>query len=185
MMAVTPFSFNQRNRRRSSARRMAAGEERLDGVEDHAFGADTVNRASQPGEQPFEVILARLLDLAALDVNEGEHQLLPRDQRLEVTSEGGEVGRQLRGVLLEGHEDTRLAGVDRAAHEEFHCYERLATAGATAQEGWPPLGQPAAGEFVQALNAGGRFGQRGAAVGGSGRPLLGSVVFHESLPCYS
>jgi len=37
--------------------------------------------------RPLQVVLPGLLDLAALDVHEVEHQLLPRDQRPEVVAE--------------------------------------------------------------------------------------------------
>ena len=71
MTAVTPLSFSQRNSRRSSARRMPLvgqpAEQRLDRVEHDALGADRVDRVAQADEQPFEIVLAGLLDLAALD----------------------------------------------------------------------------------------------------------------------
>ena len=183
MMAVTPLVLQPAKQAAQLGAQDGGvgqpGEERLDGVEHHALGADAVDRVPQPDEQPFQVVLARLLDLAALDVDEVEHQFLLRDQRLEIMPERGEVRRQLLGVLLEGHEDARLAELHRAAHEEFHGQQRLAAAGAAAQERRPPLGQAAAGEFIQSLDAGGRFGQRGAAAGFTGY-ILGFVVFHES-----
>ena len=42
-----------------------AAEERLDGVEHDALGADRVDGVAQADEQAFEVVLAGLLDLAA------------------------------------------------------------------------------------------------------------------------
>ena len=73
MMAVTPLSLSQRNSRRSSARRIAvvgqAGEQRLDGVQHDALGADRVDGVAQADEQPLQVVLAGLLDLAPLDAH--------------------------------------------------------------------------------------------------------------------
>ena len=73
MTAVTPLSLSQRNRRRSSARRMASlrqpAEQRLDRVEHDALGADRVDRVAEADEQAFEVVVAGLLDLAALDAH--------------------------------------------------------------------------------------------------------------------
>ncbi len=55
MMAVTPLSFSQRNRRRSSARRMKRigqpGEQRLDGIQHDAFGADGIDGVPEADEQ--------------------------------------------------------------------------------------------------------------------------------------
>ena len=65
--------MSQRKRRRSSERRTAgfgkAVEERLDRVQDHALGADRVDRVLEADEEALEVVLAGLLDLAALDAH--------------------------------------------------------------------------------------------------------------------
>ena len=53
-----------------------APEERLDGVEHDAPGADRVDGMAQADEDAFEVVLARLLDLAALDVDVVHQQFL-------------------------------------------------------------------------------------------------------------
>ena len=45
------------------------GEERLDRVEDDALRAGGLDGVPQPDEQTFEIILARLFDLAALDMD--------------------------------------------------------------------------------------------------------------------
>ena len=79
MTVVTPLSFSQRNSRRNSARRIVvvrqAGKERLDRVEHDALGADRSDRVVEPDEEPFEVVLARFLDLAAFDVDVVDGQL--------------------------------------------------------------------------------------------------------------
>ena len=46
-----------------------AGEERLEGVEHDALGADAVNGVAQADEQALQVVFAGLLDLAALDAD--------------------------------------------------------------------------------------------------------------------
>ena len=46
----------------------------------------------------------------------------------------------------------------RAADEELHGQQRLAAAGAAADQRGPALGQAAVGDFVQAADAGGAFG---------------------------
>ena len=46
-----------------------AAEERLERVEHDALGADGVDGVAEADEQPFEVVLAGLLDLAPLDVD--------------------------------------------------------------------------------------------------------------------
>ena len=86
-----------------------AAEERLDGVEHDALGADRVDGVAQADEQAFEVVLAGLLDLAALDVDVIDQQLLLLGQVLQVEAEGADVLGQLLGGLLEGHEDAGLA----------------------------------------------------------------------------
>ena len=45
------------------------GEERLNRIEHHAFRADGLDGVPQPDEQTFEIVLTRLFDLAALDMD--------------------------------------------------------------------------------------------------------------------
>ena len=59
---------------------LQARKQRLDGVEDDALGADRPNRVIEPDEQPFEVVLARFLDLAAFDAHVVDRELLRLDQ---------------------------------------------------------------------------------------------------------
>ena len=113
MTAVTPLSLSQRNRRRSSARRMRvvrqAAEQRLDRVEHDALGADRVDRVAEADEQPLEVVVAGLLDLAALDAHVVDDELLrarPASSRSK-PSERTFCG-QLLGGLLERHEHAGL-----------------------------------------------------------------------------
>ncbi len=59
------------------ARIAQAAKERFDGVQDHALRPDRVDRTPQPDEKPFEVVFARLLDLAPLDAHVVDRQFLP------------------------------------------------------------------------------------------------------------
>ena len=45
------------------------GKQHLDGIEHHPLRLDRIDRIAQPDEKSFEVVLAGLLDLAALDEN--------------------------------------------------------------------------------------------------------------------
>ncbi len=65
------------------------------------------------------------------------HDLLAPDQTRQVEPERGHVGLQLRFRLLKGHEHARLAKLRRPAHEKFRRQQRLAAAGAAADEGGP------------------------------------------------
>ena len=114
MIAVTPLSFSQRNRRRSSARRMRlvreAAEQRLDRVEHDALGADRVDRVAEADEQAFEVVLARLLDLAALDVHVVDQRASSARRACRGRSRASATFcGQLLGGLLERHEHAGLA----------------------------------------------------------------------------
>ena len=57
-----------------------AGEQRLDRVEDDALGADRAHRVVQPDEQPFQIVLAGLLDFGALDPDVLDRQALATDE---------------------------------------------------------------------------------------------------------
>src|SRR5262249_10638315 len=113
----------------------------------------------QPQEQPFEVVLPRLLDLAALDVDVVHAELALGDQFVEVEAQRADVLRQLLGGLLEGHEDTRLVVLGGALDEELQAQQRLAAAGAAADERGPAARQPAPGDLVQPLDARGGLGE--------------------------
>ncbi len=149
-----------------------AGEQRFQRVQHHALGADGINREVQPDEQPFQVILAGLRDFTALDVDVVEHNLLAPDQARQIKSERRDVGLQLRFRLLEGHEHARLVELHRAAHEEFHGQQRLAAPRAAADQRRPPARQPAAGDFVETLDARGALGQMSRRGGGFGNGLF-------------
>src|SRR5690606_30999625 len=103
-------------------------EERLERVDDDPFGADRVDAVSKPDEEPLEVVLARLLDLAPFDVDIVEKELLVGHQPVEVESERPDVLRQVLGPLLERQEHARLPVLRRSPDEELHPEERLARA---------------------------------------------------------
>ena len=113
IMAVTPLSFSQPKQppQLGAQDRVVGqpGEQRFDRVEHDALGADDANRMVEPDEQPFEIVFARLLDLAAFDANVVDDQLLSarsavgRSKPSDATSLG-----DLVGVLLERHEHAGL-----------------------------------------------------------------------------
>ena len=80
MTAVTPLSFEPAEepaQLRAQDRLVGqAGKQRLDRVEHHALGADRINGVVQPDEQRLQVILAGLLDFAALHAHELDGQFL-------------------------------------------------------------------------------------------------------------
>ena len=135
-----------------------AGEERLDGIQHDALGADRVDGMPEADEQSFQIVFAGLFDFTALDVHIIQHDLLARDQVFQVETERGDVLGQVLGGLFEGHKDARLVELRRAAHQELHGEQRLAAARAAADQRRPAFGQSAAGDFVQPLDAGRRFG---------------------------
>ena len=114
-----------------------AGEQRLDAVEEHAFGADRIHGMAEADEEGLQVVLAGLLDQAPLEVDVIDRQLLLRDQRGHVEPERGDVGGEFVGGFLEGETDAGLVEFRGAADEEFHAEQRLAAAGAAADEGGP------------------------------------------------
>ena len=136
-----------------------AAEQGLQGVEDDAPGADRVDGVAQADEQPVEVVLAGLLDLAALDLDVVERKQVPGDQVVEVEAQRADVLDELLGPLLEAHEDAGLAVLGRAADEELHGHQRLAAAGAAADQRRPALRQTAPRDLVQSGDARGGLRQ--------------------------
>jgi hypothetical protein len=136
-----------------------AGKQRFDGVEDHALGAHGPDRVIEPDEQPFEVVLARFLDLAAFDAHEVDRELLRRDQLREVEPERRDVAGHLIGVLFERQQHAGFIEARRAVHQKGETEQRLAGSGSTADERRSARRQPAARDFVQAADAGESFGQ--------------------------
>jgi hypothetical protein len=95
-------------------------EERLEGVQNDTLGSDRVDRIPQADEEPLEVVLSGLLDLAPLHAHVIERQPALFHQRVEIEAQRADVLRQLLGGLLECEEHPRLIVLGRAAHEELH-----------------------------------------------------------------
>jgi len=163
---------------------LEAGKERLDGIEDDAFGAHRPDRVIEPDKQPFEVVFAGLLDFAALHAHVIDRQLLRTDQLRKIEPEGSDVAGDFLGVLLEGHEDAGLAEVEHAVDEKREAEQRLAGARPPADESRPSSRQPAEGNLVEAADAGRALwqGVRPTAQQGEfGLLLLHGVTCHLSL----
>ena len=92
---------------------LQAGKQRLDRVEDDALGADGSNRVVEADEQPFEIVLAGFLDLAAFDAHVVDRELPRRDQLRQVEAERRDVAGDLLVVLLERHEHAGLVEMER------------------------------------------------------------------------
>ena len=113
-----------------------------------------LDRVVDADEESFEVVLASLLDLAPLDVNVIDHQLLLVDQVVEVEAEGPDVLGQLLAGLLERDENPGLVELGGPANQELHGEDGLAASGGTADERGPAPGQAAAGDLIEPGDAG-------------------------------
>ena len=122
-----------------------AAEQGLDGVEHDPLGLDAVDRVAEPHEQPLEVVVAGLLDLAALDDDVREPDLLLGRQLVEVEAERADVLGQLPRRLLEREEHPGLAELRRAADQELHGEQGLAAPGGAADERRPAEREAAPG----------------------------------------
>ena len=138
---------------------LQAGKQRFDGVEDDALGAHRPNRVIEPDEQPFEVVLARFLDLAAFHAHVVDRELLRLDQLRQVEAERRDVAGNLLGVLLERHEHAGLVELEGAVHQKGEGQQRLAGSRPAADERRPAFRQPAARDLVQATDSGQGFRQ--------------------------
>src|SRR4029453_7241704 len=123
-------------------------------------GPERVDGVAQTDKEAFEVVLAGLLDLAPLDLDEVHQELLLFGQILQVEPERADVLGELLGGLLEGEDDAGLAELGRTADEEFHREQRLPAAGAAADERGASAWQPPAGDLVEPLDAGRGLGER-------------------------
>ena len=131
---------------------LEAAKQGFDGVEHHALGADLLDGVFEAHEQALEIVFAGFLDLAAIDVDVVDDELLLRDQRVEVIAERAHVLREFRGVFLEGHENARLRVLLRAVHEKADAQKRLAGSGAARNERGSSLGKSAVGDVIESRN---------------------------------
>jgi hypothetical protein len=137
-----------------------AAEQALDRVEHDALGAERVDRVAQPHEQAAEVVVAGLVDLAALDAHVVDQDALAPLELRQVHPERADVLGQLFPRLLEAHEDAGLPEARCAVHQELEREEGLAAARAATDQRWPSDGEAPARDLVQPLDARRRFGDR-------------------------
>ena len=78
---------------------------------------------------------------------------------VDVEAEGGHVFLDVFRGLFEGHEDAGLVVFHGAVDEEFDAHQGLAAAGGAADECGAAAGEAAAGDVVEAFDAGGGFGE--------------------------
>ena len=146
---------------RPQHRRIAeAAEQSLQRVEDDAFGTHGPDGVIQPDEQAFEVVVPRFLDLAPLDAHVIHGDALGGDEARHVVAERDDVLDQVFAGLLETHEDARFVEQGCSIHEERHGEQRLAAAGAAADQRRATRRQAAERDLVEAQYAGGRLRQR-------------------------
>ncbi len=143
------------------------GEERLQGVEHDPLRPDGGDGVPEPDEEPVEIVLAGLLDLAALHLDVIERELPLRRQGVEVEPERGHVPGQLEGALLERDEHPGLAEPRRPVDQELHAEERLAAPGRPADQRGPPSRQAAARYLVEPFDARRRLGEAGERAAGA------------------
>src|SRR6185295_13735351 len=129
----------------------------------------------------FEIVFTRFLDLAALDPDVVDGELLRTNQMRKVEPERGDVAGHFAGVLLEGHEDARLVEIQHAVDEKCKAEQRLAGSRPAADKRRPPLRQPAERDLVEAPDAGGTLRQ---AVSESGIGEKGEIglLLHGASP---
>jgi hypothetical protein len=158
-----------------------ATEQGLDGVQGDALGADRVDGVTEADEQRLQIVVAGLLDLAALDVDVVHGQLPAADQVVQAEAQGADVLAQLLGGLLEGHEHARLAVADRAVYEELHRQQGLAATGTAADQSRPAPRQAAEGDLVETGDARRSLGQ--SANDGRPGPVDGGHPGHYPSAC--
>lgn len=145
-----------------------SGEECLQGVEHHAFRADGIDGQIQPDEETLEVVIAGLVDFAALNVDVIDQDFFLSLQGGEVESEGGDIGPQFQRGLLKRHEDSGLVELDHPADEKLRREQSLAAARATADQRGSAAGQTTPGDFIQTLDPSRTLGQAGRRAGSTG-----------------
>src|SRR5690606_12295279 len=101
-------------------------------------------------EQPVEVEVSGLLDLASFDVNMIDAEVPPRSQRLEIEAERRDVRRKFGRRFLERDEDARLVEPDRAVDEKLRCQNRFPGSRVSADQRRSPCRQAIVGDLVKA-----------------------------------
>ena len=136
-----------------------AREEGFDGVEHDSTGADGVDREAEPDKESLEIVVTGFLDLAPLDPDVVEHDLLLLDQARQVEAQGRHVLSQPVGVLLEAHEHARLVEPDRPVDEKAHGEQSFTAPGSATHEGGPARRKSPPGDLIKTFDAGERFRQ--------------------------
>jgi hypothetical protein len=104
--------------------------------------APTESMACQADKEALQIVLAGLLDHAALDIGEIHGQQLLFLQVRQVETQGDQVLGQLLRGFLKGHEDAGLTVIDSPPHHKLHAQQGLAAAGTAAHQGGAPQGRP-------------------------------------------
>ena len=86
---------------------------------------------AEPHKQPFQIVVAAFLAFTALNSDLVDRQAFRGDEAGKIISQRLDIGGDVIGALLEGHEDTGLLEPDCALHQECHAEQGFsATRGA-------------------------------------------------------
>ena len=88
-------------------------EQRFDGVEHHALGADLLDRMIEPHEQTLEIVFTGFLDLTAVDVDVVDEESLVCHERVEVIAERTHVLASSSAFSSKRHQHSGLREVLR------------------------------------------------------------------------
>ena len=113
----------------------------------------------ETNKQPFQVELARHLDVTPFQVDVIEEEQTAVDQVRQVEPEGGRIGGQLGGIFFKGQKDARLPKVARAIYQEFHGQQGLTASRPAHQQRRTALRQATFRNLVQSLNTGRGLGE--------------------------
>src|SRR5205085_1833831 len=138
---------------------LQSGKQIFDGVEHHTFCTNRIDCGTQPYEEALEIVITGFVDLATLNADIIDQELLFFRQLLQIETERAYVLRQLGSRLFERHEDAGLVVLHGAANQELHGQQSFTGSGATANERRPPARKTAERNLIEALNPSWGLGQ--------------------------
>ena len=131
-------------------------QQHVDRIEHDDLRAHLTRFRIEPREQPREVERARFHHVGA-HAGIDEKELLLLLKRAQVPAEGLGVCRHAARILLKGDKDARCAVAQGAADQHLQREDRFSAPRAAHQQRRAPPRQAAAGDVVEALDAGGDF----------------------------
>jgi hypothetical protein len=113
-----------------------------------------------PDEQAFQIVFAALFVLGPFKMKVLDPNLLTSDKVIQIEPQRRHVCREFLLRFLERHENARFVVLRGSTDKELHGKEGLPAARAPAYKRRPAFRQPPARDFVESLNARGRFGKK-------------------------